>query len=331
MKKKLFARLLALLLVTVSLGSVLPVTASAAGKKPIRYECAIFPAKTMNIKQIAYESASHSNCNAIDFVSSQRIVAPFTGTVVFKDPAWGYVVFQSNSKVRYADGTIDYMTVCFMHDNNISDIRVGRTYRQGTPFYDQGGFGEGRVMYGYHVDMSIYRGRVCPRNNYGRGTVYAYQALFIDPDFTTTFSGRGKGYMKPGNYMSHGAPANWLNLWNTLDYSDECTKYRSVVTLKISKKTTVKTLPCSAKTDRDSKNVITLKKGTTVKTICLVKNLEGNYWYLVLVGNKVGYVYAGDTICTKNCRGESIWLDKQNYYANGNVLWRGGKRFTETY
>ena len=62
------------------------------------------------------------------------LYAPFDVVCVGVDgPDLGNAVFwQSQNKVRFADGTIDYATIMIIHDNNLDGIRVGVKYSQGT-------------------------------------------------------------------------------------------------------------------------------------------------------------------------------------------------------
>ena len=177
-------------------------------------EYAWFPAPAMNLTQLAYETYSHGSCNAIDMAPGGRVFAPFTGTIKQVDARWGYVLFQSNSKVHFADGSYDYMTVGFMHDSDISDLWVGKVVNQGTGFYDAGGMGSGNPnAYGAHVDMSVFRGQVNSVTSYGRGNTFAYDALYINPAKTTSIINKGKAEQSVNN----GAPSNWSNLWRTLN------------------------------------------------------------------------------------------------------------------
>ena len=190
--------------------------------KSMAYESAWFPAPQMNLSQVAYEvgtGASHRNCNAIDILPGGRVFAPFTGIVKQVDSRWGYVLLQSTDKVYYADGTLDYMTVGFMHDENISNISVGQTITQGTAFYDAGGQGQkadgsyGHV-YGNHVDISVFKGAVNSVSSYGKGNIYAYQAFYINKSKTTSIINKGK--VETGHTTNNGAPTDWSNLWREL-------------------------------------------------------------------------------------------------------------------
>ena len=77
----------------------------------------------------------------------------------------------------WADGTLDYLTVYFMHDNNISDITDGARITQGTPFYHPGTAGGAT---GSHLHIYARRGRLTAKNMYGgSGDVYVNNALYI--------------------------------------------------------------------------------------------------------------------------------------------------------
>jgi len=154
-------------------------------------EMAIFVAESLVVTQGAYDDYSHMKQNAIDITPTERAVrAPFNATVVRIDPseyACNAVWIQSNEKVRYADGSYDYMTVLFMHDNNISDIYVGRGIAQGEYFYQSGDYG---VSSGKHVHVACYRGQYHKKMRLGSGDVYAEDAFFL-PDDTYIYNDYG--------------------------------------------------------------------------------------------------------------------------------------------
>ena len=165
---------------------------------------------TLEVSQIAFENYSHGRANTIDFQPNGDVFAPFTGIITMIDPAWGWVLFQSLNEVCYADGTEDYMTVGFMHDNDVSDLYAGQIIEQGTPFYQQGGMGNGVPSnYGMHVDMCVYRGAVNRVSRYGAGDTFAFDAFYINRNMTPDIGNPGIA-IQP---VSGDAPANWTNLW----------------------------------------------------------------------------------------------------------------------
>lgn len=209
MKKRIIAWFLAMCIMA-GVSPLLGQKALAAG-----YESAWFPAPTMRITQLAYENASHGRCNAIDLTPGGDVFAPFTGKIVQKSARWGYVLFQSLDKVYFADGSLDYMTVGFMHDSDISNLSVGQVISQGTNFYQAGGMGEGNPnKYSPHVDISVFRGKVSYVSTYGNGNTYAYDAFFINTQKTAINNESEFGRAK--KQVLNGAPTDWSNRWRYL-------------------------------------------------------------------------------------------------------------------
>ena len=85
-------------------------------------------------------------------------------------------------------------------------------------------------------------------------------------------------------------------------FLEDCTTYVSHVSLKTTAKTTIKSMPCAAGTDYNSKDVVTLPSGSTATATQLLKNVPGNYWYKVSCTyngtSYEGYMYAGDATPT---------------------------------
>lgn len=322
--KKMITLILALCTI---LSMAVPAFAASNPAEPVNLEEAWFPAKTMNITQVAYENYSHGGQNAIDLVCSSSLIAPFTGKVVYVDKAWGYVVFQSIDKVRYANGDVDYMTVCFMHDENIDDMVTAyknkSVIEQGASMYQQGGMGGGNPnAYGDHVHLSVYRGKYTYPNKYGNGNVYVYDAFWINPKITTSYAGRGEGYAIQS--VNNSAPRDYRGRWKELDYFADCTFYSALAkTVKIVKKTTFKSLPCSKKTCADSKDVRAGKMNERVWVMGLVKNTVGNYWFQVSIdGNTTAYLFAGDSKMVES------WGNTEFYHSiDGRHLIQNGKIF----
>ena len=188
-------------------------------------EYAMFPAPVMEVTQLAYESYSHVISNAIDIIPHGELIAPFRCTVTFTDPSWGYVVLQSTGKVLYADGTVDYMTVSYVHSEDIGEMvraqKENRIICQGEPIYNAGGMGRWNPnAYRAHVHVAAYRGHVSGVTEdgyYGCGDVYPYDAFLINPNFTTGYHGRGEGYKSTDSFMYHKAPDDYRGLWKTAE------------------------------------------------------------------------------------------------------------------
>lgn len=60
--------------------------------------------------------------------------------------------FESLNPVELADGTVDYVTMLFIHDNHISNITVNKEFNQGDTFYEKGTHG---YATGNYVHMEI--------------------------------------------------------------------------------------------------------------------------------------------------------------------------------
>lgn len=154
-------------------------------------EMAIFVAESLVVTQGAFDDYSHMDQNALDIQPTEAMVrAPFNATIVRIDAtetACNGVWLQSNDKVRYADGTYDYMTVLFMHDNDISDLSVGQGIAQGEYFYHSGDYG---ISSGKHVHIACYRGQYQSGMRLGSGDVDVEDAFFL-PDDTYIYNGYG--------------------------------------------------------------------------------------------------------------------------------------------
>lgn len=155
---------------------------------------AILPLRYIGISQPMNGKTSHIGLKAIDFgwnsnyyEQSTVLLAPFDGKVVWKK---GHVIaFQSNEKVEYADGSIDYMTVITAHDNKAPS--VGKTFKQGE-VYSHSGTAGGVPL---HCHLEVQKGKFQPyteiRNTSYDGrynsyifpnTYVPYEALFIRND-----------------------------------------------------------------------------------------------------------------------------------------------------
>lgn len=120
----------------------------------------LYPSPYMRITQ-GYGMGSHRDSYAIDDAGSDSgidyITAPFTGTIrkIYTSDA-NEVWLESNEPVEYPDGTIDYMTVLFAHDNDVSNLYVGKVIRRGERFYEEGTKGNAS---GNHCHIECGRGR----------------------------------------------------------------------------------------------------------------------------------------------------------------------------
>lgn len=152
---------------------------------------AMFVMDTLYVTQGAYHEYnyySHDGDNAFDLDGSlggapaADVKAPFDGTVKYRETNYNAVWLQSNNIVQYANGNTGYMTVLFMHDNDISNVYVGQTVSQGQVFYQEGGKGpNGANQYGTHLHIECMSGQVGSSGWGARGNVYPNDALFLYP------------------------------------------------------------------------------------------------------------------------------------------------------
>ena len=120
----------------------------------------IYPSPYMRITQ-GFMTGTHIDSYAIDDAGSDTgidfIVAPFTGIIrkIYTGDA-NEVWLESNEPVIYPDGTVDYMTMMFAHDNDVSNLFVGKVINRGERFYEEGTKGNAT---GNHVHMECGRGK----------------------------------------------------------------------------------------------------------------------------------------------------------------------------
>lgn len=140
-------------------------------------EKAIFPLKYMNQTQGVNGGYSHQGTFAIDYGTKNGtaldVYAPFTGTIKkIYTKSGNFVWLESNEKVAWADGSVDYMTVMTGHDNNVSDLYVGKIIKQGEVYYRQGNAGNAT---GVHVHIEVGKGKFTGsgwyENSYGNWTI----------------------------------------------------------------------------------------------------------------------------------------------------------------
>ena len=205
-------RILSSLLVAVMILSAAPLGQIVGldfvvNTKAFDYQNALFPMKTIYVSQKAYGEYSHKGTKNVDFAGNQKVYAPFDCKIVEKATSYSSanrIVIQSLNKVRYADGTIDYMTVLFCHDNDIKDLYKGQILKQGQYFYHAGNYGPAT---GIHVHMCVAKGQYKGqyKNTYGKwelkNSILPSDAFFIDNNTKITRSGGYKwiklGYSKP--------------------------------------------------------------------------------------------------------------------------------------
>lgn len=163
--------------------------------------------------------ASHVGSNAIDCAGSDAgidyVNAPFTGVIKKVYPYGNTVWLESLEPVEYADGTIDYATASFTHDNIVSDLKVGQVIQQWQIFYQEGTAGNAT---GNHIHLEIGRGKFTGTGWHLVGTNWVinnshlpYNAFWLKDE---TIVINGHGY--PWHKISQGAN----NMASAIDATD---------------------------------------------------------------------------------------------------------------
>ena len=146
------------------------------------------PFKRMHVTQYDNGSYSHQGSDAWDITS---------GTAGIKDPYfapcdlvckaidlnYAFTWWQSVNKVKFADGTIDYVTLMFGHDEVIN-ATVGMTIKKGTQI---GNMGTGGSATGVHCHIEVAKGQYKGKWYKNSDGVYClynsikfYDAFFMD-------------------------------------------------------------------------------------------------------------------------------------------------------
>ena len=164
----------------------------------------LYPSPYMRITQ-GYMSGTHSDSYAIDDAGSDTgidyIIAPFTGIIkkIYQSDA-NEVWLESLEPVIYPDGTVDYMTMLFAHDNDVSNLFVGKVIAKGERFYEEGTKGNAS---GNHVHMECGKGKFSGsgwhQNNSGYWSINngknPTECLWID-DSITVLNSNGYTFKK---------------------------------------------------------------------------------------------------------------------------------------
>lgn len=203
-------------------------------------EKAIFPMKYLNISQGMNGSYSHKGTMQLDLTGSgtgiDDVFAPYTGIIKKIYPSSNAIWLESINPVKYADGTEDYMTILFIHDNDISNLYVGKVIKQGEIFYQEGTKGNAT---GNHIQINVGRGKFTDTgwhaNEYGNweidNEIDPTKALWLKKDTiikndggynwkvtdTNTYEPYITYTVKPGDTLSGIASKyniNWHDLYN---------------------------------------------------------------------------------------------------------------------
>lgn len=160
----------------------------------------MYPLKTIRITQKDHEG-THADCWAVDEAGPDggisSLFAPFTGVIkkIYTKDA-NEVWLESIEPVLFADGTKDYMTIIFCHDNDVSDLWVGKIIKQGEVFYQEGtkGYATGNHCH-FECAKGKFTGTGWHKDNAGYWSInngkLVTDCLFVDDSYQILNS---KGY-----------------------------------------------------------------------------------------------------------------------------------------
>ena len=118
---------------------------------------ATFSVKELNITQMMNEKFSHDGDLAIDLSKKCKYIkAPFDLIIKRIYTSCNAVFCESIEKVLYADGTIDYMNLLLIHDDDVSNLKENQIIKQGSIFFEPGNKG---ISTGKHIHIACARGR----------------------------------------------------------------------------------------------------------------------------------------------------------------------------
>lgn len=228
-----------------------------------------------------YMTGSHKSSYAIDDGGSDTgkdyIIAPYDGTVKkIYNQFENEVFFVSDDKVLFADGTVDYATTMFVHQDSpmAYGMALNKHYKQGEKIYIEGGRFKGRNgVFATHLHVEFARGR--DANWYKNASnIYSLKnakkpedCCFIDDSYHILYS-----------------PYKFKNVKDSYTTGNYKTQYNMKVrsgagTNNACKK--VKNLTSDEKKNATSQNEnddAIYKKGTIFTAKEIIKNSDGSMW-----------------------------------------------------
>lgn len=177
------------------------------------YEVPLFPMEVMNISQGCNGSFSHAGAMALDSAGKDTgkdpVFAPVTMRYKTHDvPSNGNAIwFESVNPCLCADGSVNYLTFMFIHDDYIQDVinlaKSGHIFEQGEEVLDEGVAG---FCTGAHSHIEVAKGKFVGqyvKNSYG--TWQLPNAVSPDSIFVTD----GIKLINNGQPASSGNRMNW--------------------------------------------------------------------------------------------------------------------------
>ena len=219
--KKRFRSIAAVLLAYIMVALIFETTtvsAATTNNEPVgATQKAMFIMDTVNISQGMYGSYSHQGSKAIDLAGidggKDPAYAPFDGQIVRVSTSAAYIIYQSLNPVEFADGTVDYMTIWVMHDDNVERFYVGQTFSQGQHFFNEGSSGNAT---GNHIHLECAKGTYEGQyqNDYGwyciKNQINPYDALYLS-ESTNIINGYGYNWRRTNGNSEVATPTISFN------------------------------------------------------------------------------------------------------------------------
>ena len=267
-------------LVIVMLVTCLPVYQGREAKAG-NYKPAMWFMDDMNITQVSGGDYSHRGTENFDVagVNNRNIKAPFEAKIVaiFKKTKFeaNTVVIQSVNPVQYANGYVDYMSMAFGHDNDISDCYVGRHLNQGEVFYQNGNYGNAT---GIHTHAVCIKGKYTDHPGWIKVSTgnYTFRDGLNPKDCLFLYSNTRVYNNKSMSFRTYGGSSNPQPVANASIKATSCDKYDNSLTPRANiynpGKQRITTVGIQIK---DGNNVIASKEEMVVK--------KAEYWASVPV------------------------------------------------
>lgn len=177
------------------------------------YEVALFPMPYLRISQDEGGSYSHAGTYNMDLIGwnangrvyQAPLYAPCTMKVVayWNTYAGGHqVTYQSVNKVHLANGSLDYLTIAFAHDESPPYTQIGSVVRQGQLCYNTGTYGN---VTGDHTHSccgkGTYRGYTTRSTGHMDLTnrIHYYDAVYVND--TVISAGAGHNWKTYGGVI----------------------------------------------------------------------------------------------------------------------------------
>lgn len=214
-----------------------------------------YPAKVMGISQnyngsLSHKNASNGNIKAypIDDACGTKGRSYFYAPcdVIIRriygvgNKGTNTIWMESKNKIKLANGKESYVTILVTHpeDDDLSKIKVGQTFKQGTKMFREGkdGFATG---YHFHIEVaackfSKLKNKGWVKNNknawvISNDSIKPEQAFFVDKEFTKIEESKGLKFIELPKIEKVEVAEDTNNQENTIYYSKYTGKSKSLV------------------------------------------------------------------------------------------------------